>query len=77
MSVLAAASKLRRDRWARRIIEIFFAVALPAALHAAALPPALLEYTDKYCSSCHNDEDKKGRLDLTSLTLDLTATTDF
>jgi hypothetical protein len=77
MSVLAAASKLRRDRWARRITGIFFAVALSAALHAAALPPALLDYTDKYCSSCHNDEDKKGRLDLTSLTLDLTATTDF
>jgi hypothetical protein len=43
----------------------------------AALPPAILDYTDKYCSSCHNDEDKKGRLDLTSLTLDLTAQTDF
>ena len=43
----------------------------------AALPPAILDYTDKYCSSCHNDEDKKGRLDLTSLTIDLTASSDF
>ncbi len=47
-----------------------------AALHAA-LPPAVLDYTDKYCSSCHNDEDKKGRLDLTSLALDLSAQSDF
>ena len=43
----------------------------------AALPPAILDYTDKYCSGCHNDEDKQGRLDLTALTLDLTAQTDF
>jgi hypothetical protein len=77
MSFLAPTLKVGRDRWARRTAGIFFAVALPAALHAAALPPALLDCTDKYCSSCHNDEDKKGRLDLTSLTLDLTATSDF
>ena len=77
MSFLAPTLKVGRDRWARWTAGIFFAVALPAALHAAALPPALLDYTDKYCSSCHNAEDKKGRLDLTSLTLDLTATTDF
>jgi len=52
------------------------AVAVAPSL-SAALPPAILDYTDKYCSSCHNDEDKKGRLDLTSLTLDLTAQSDF
>ena len=77
MSFLAPTLKVGRDRWARWTAGIFFAVALSAALHAAALPPALLDYTDKYCSSCHNDEYKKGRLDLTSLTLDLTATSDF
>jgi len=62
-----------------RLLFLLAAVsALPAAsVHAAALPPAILDYTDKYCSSCHNDEDKSGRLDLTSLTLDLTATSDF
>ena len=48
-----------------------------SAAASAALPPALRDYTDKYCSACHNDDDKKGRLDLTSLALDLTAQSDF
>ena len=77
MRVLCVAFKIGSGRWARRIAGILFAAMSPAALYPAALPPSLLDYTDKYCSSCHNDEDKKGRLDLTSLTLDLTATTDF
>jgi hypothetical protein len=56
----------------------FLAAALFSAVALrAALPPAIYDYTDKYCSSCHNDEDKKGRLDLTSLPLDLTASADF
>jgi hypothetical protein len=50
---------------------------IPAGVSAAALPPAVLDYTDKYCSSRHDDEHKKGRLDLTSLPLDLTAAADF
>src|SRR5437868_6320592 len=29
--------------------------------------PDLFTFTDKYCSSCHNDVDKEGGLDLTSL----------
>jgi hypothetical protein len=35
---------------------------------AAAFPEAeVAEFTDRYCSSCHNDVDKEGGLDLTSL----------
>ena len=55
---------------------VAFLIFLSAAA-SAALPPALRDYTDKYCSACHNDEDKTARLDLTSLTLDLTAQSDF
>jgi len=57
-------------------LAVLAALAALAPLRAA-LPPAILDYTDRYCSSCHNDEDKKGRLDLTSLTPDLAAGTDF
>jgi len=35
----------------------------------AALPESVMSMIDNRCSSCHNDEDKKGDLDLTSSTL--------
>src|SRR4051812_8928452 len=35
-----------------------------AALYAEA---QAADFTDRYCSSCHNDVDKEGGLDLTSL----------
>jgi BMFP domain-containing protein YqiC len=48
-----------------------------AGLVRAALPGVVLDYTDRYCSSCHNDEDKKGRLDLASLAPDLASKPDL
>jgi len=40
-----------------------------AGLRAAGFPEAqVFEFTDRHCSSCHNDVDKEGGLDLTSLT---------
>jgi hypothetical protein len=45
------------------------ALGLSAGLATAtAAQPDLAAFTDKYCSSCHNDVDKEGNLDLTSLT---------
>jgi hypothetical protein len=38
-----------------------------AAFGAQPAGPDLFTFTDKYCSSCHNDVDKEGGLDLTSL----------
>jgi hypothetical protein len=37
--------------------------------HAAAAFPAeaAADFTDRHCSTCHNDVDKEGGLDLTSL----------
>src|SRR5262245_21331136 len=45
------------------------AIALGQAARAAAAfgEPQMQEFTDKYCSSCHNDVDKEGGLDLTTL----------
>src|SRR5262245_38012722 len=34
---------------------------------AQPVTPDFFTFTDKYCSSCHNDVDKDGGLDLTSL----------
>ena len=40
----------------------------PALRSAAAFGEAdTFAFTDRYCSSCHNDVDKEGGLDLTSL----------
>src|SRR6185436_10245935 len=42
--------------------------ALAPSLRAAAFSEAdLAGFTDRYCSSCHNDVDKEGGLDLTAL----------
>ena len=42
--------------------------------HGAVLPDAVMSLIDNRCSSCHNDEDKKGGLDLTApAVLSLTA----
>jgi hypothetical protein len=42
--------------------------AVPLARSAQALPEAdIAAFTDRHCSSCHNDVDKEGGLDLTSL----------
>src|SRR5438477_6723983 len=44
---------------------VLAALALPA--RAAQANAELFTFTDKYCSSCHNDVDKEGGLDLTDL----------
>ena len=50
---------------------IFAALALMAVLPARSAPAFAEEeiaaFTDRHCSSCHNDVDKEGGLDLTSL----------
>src|SRR5436305_533714 len=44
---------------------------LTASSFSLGAPPAIEEtitgFTDRYCSSCHNDVDREGGLDLTSL----------
>jgi hypothetical protein len=42
-------------------------VSSPALRAAALVETEVAEFTDRYCSSCHNDVDKEGGLDLTSL----------
>jgi hypothetical protein len=42
-------------------------VAAPLARAAAFSEADVASYTDRYCSSCHNDVDKEGGLDLTAL----------
>ena len=48
---------------------ILLASATPALVAATALPAVetVAAFTDRHCSSCHNDVDKEGGLDLTSL----------
>ena len=41
-------------------------------LGAAPLPSGAAAFTEKHCAKCHNDVDKEGGLDLTSLTFDPT-----
>ncbi|MBL9208106.1 MAG: DUF1592 domain-containing protein [Opitutaceae bacterium] len=60
-----------------RLALALFVLPPLAGLARAALPGVVLDYTDRYCSSCHNDEDKKGRLDVGSLTLALTSKPDL
>ena len=50
--------------------------ALPS-LWAATLPEQTADFTDRHCSTCHNDVDKEGNLDLTSLTYNPTDTANF
>src|SRR5688572_14561120 len=46
-------------------VAVFLALPLQAAnLNGEA---DILDFTDRHCSSCHNDVDKEGGLDLTSL----------
>ena len=51
-------------------------VSMPTRI-VAALDPALSDFTDRYCSTCHNDVDREGGLDLTSLTYDPTDSASF
>jgi hypothetical protein len=52
-------------------LAAFALFSLPSVRAAAAFPAdEVASFTDRYCSSCHNDVDKEGGLDLTSLTFD-------
>lgn len=51
------------------LLALCFALSLPAA--AVELPAPVAAMIDTRCSACHNDEDKKGKLDLTALRYDL------
>ncbi len=49
----------------------FSALTVPTVRAAAAFPAdEAASFTDRYCSSCHNDVDKEAGLDLTSLNFD-------
>ena len=54
-----------------RLLAIGCSVGLSfsVSVRAAVQDPPLADFTDKYCSSCHNDVDKEGGLDLTALTV--------
>ncbi|MEO7412925.1 MAG: hypothetical protein ABIZ81_06170, partial [Opitutaceae bacterium] len=43
------------------------AVGPSAALRGAVPAKPIADFADKHCSSCHNEADKEGGLDLTSL----------
>ncbi|MFO1451026.1 MAG: DUF1592 domain-containing protein [Opitutaceae bacterium] len=60
-----------------RLALALFLLPQLTGLADASLPGVVLDYTDRYCSSCHNDEDKKGRLDVGSLTSALTSKPDL
>ncbi len=47
------------------------ALGAAASLRAAAPSKAIADFTDRYCSSCHNDVDKEGGLDLGTLQFSL------
>lgn len=48
-------------------LVVSVASAVSALPTRAALPDDVMAFTDRYCSSCHNDVDREGNLDLTSL----------
>jgi hypothetical protein len=51
-----------------RFTAVLIAAFISRSLPAAEPDPGIAAFTDRYCSSCHNDVDKEGGLDLTSLT---------
>ena len=73
MNSIAVSSRLPQSlRWFAGLAAL---ASLGPVLRAAAAAPApaaldstLADFTDRHCSSCHNDVDKEGGLDLTSLT---------
>lgn len=56
----------RRFRAVRRALPFLGALIL-AAVGRAAPVPAFAAFTERHCASCHNDVDKEGGLDLTTL----------
>jgi mono/diheme cytochrome c family protein len=62
-------AKSRIDAAARRAIGALALLAL-GPLHGATLPPKVDNFIDDHCASCHDNDAKKGGLDLTSLSFD-------
>src|SRR4051812_41494009 len=62
-------NSLNRFAWIETALAVgaLAVVATPLARAAAFSPDDIAAFTDKNCSSCHNDVDKEGGLDLTSL----------
>src|SRR3954465_3848809 len=56
-------------RWSALAAAVLIAYATSPAGRAAQADTDRVAFTDKYCSSCHNDVDKEGGLDLTTLTV--------
>ena len=56
-----------RNRRVRRCGAAALAFAVVGLVRAATPAGDLLAFTDRYCSSCHNDVDREGGLDLTSI----------
>ena len=54
-----------RQPWS--VVPILVALASGNGLCAQEPPAVTVAFIDRYCASCHNDADLKGRLDLTSL----------
>jgi hypothetical protein len=54
-----------------------FAAEAPATVPPVLLPAALRDFSDRYCSGCHNDSDLKGRFDFEALSFDLTGEATF
>ncbi len=65
--------------FARSWISALVASLTAGGIAHGANPSAdqVLAFTDKYCSSCHNDVDLEGRLDLTNLKLSLSDPANF
>ncbi len=60
--------RISRSRLGALAASALVTCALYSAQAAAAFPTdAVTAFTDQFCSSCHNDVDKEGGLDLTSL----------
>src|SRR4051812_40733821 len=54
-------------RWSALAAAVLIAYATSPAGRAAQADIDRVAFTDRYCSSCHNDVDKEGGLDLTTL----------
>ncbi len=67
MRFVASFPLSRTTGWSSFLAVVTLATA-PVVMGAAAFPDSdALAFTDRHCSTCHNDVDKEGGLDLTSL----------
>ena len=62
--------RVLRPRLQFSVLFLFAALAGGRLLRAAEQSPVAVDFLDRYCTSCHNDVDRKGRLDLESVPYD-------